>query len=135
GAPIGSAMPLCWAHAEYLTLVRSQKDGVGFDRIEPVYDRYAKAQHNHAVEIWTLAHQPPNILHGKPLRIITSAPSSILWTFDDWTTVNDTPTKQTGFGCWFVDLPADQLPKGAKIIFTIRWGDRWEGRDFVVSVT
>src|SRR6185503_12311424 len=33
GAPIGAAMPLCWAHAEYVTLVRSRKEGVGFDRI------------------------------------------------------------------------------------------------------
>ena len=34
GGPTGSAMPLCWAHAEYLTLVRSRKDAVCFDRIE-----------------------------------------------------------------------------------------------------
>ena len=27
GRPTGSAMPLCWAHAEYVTLVRSHKDG------------------------------------------------------------------------------------------------------------
>ncbi|PWU13483.1 MAG: glucoamylase, partial [Verrucomicrobia bacterium] len=41
GGPTGSAMPLCWAHAEYLTLVRSRKDGVGFDLIPPVQQRYA----------------------------------------------------------------------------------------------
>jgi GH15 family glucan-1,4-alpha-glucosidase len=39
GGPTGSAMPLCWAHAEYVTLVRSHKDGVCFDRIEPVYQQ------------------------------------------------------------------------------------------------
>jgi glucoamylase len=28
GGPTGSAMPLCWAHAEYVSLVRSAHDGV-----------------------------------------------------------------------------------------------------------
>ncbi|RYD30694.1 MAG: glucoamylase, partial [Verrucomicrobiaceae bacterium] len=40
GQPTGSAMPLCWAHAEYLNLVRSRADGRPFDRIQPAYDRY-----------------------------------------------------------------------------------------------
>ena len=30
GGPTGSAIPLCWAHAEYISLVRSHKDGVCF---------------------------------------------------------------------------------------------------------
>jgi len=41
GGPTGSAMPLCWAHAEYISLVRSAHDGVCFDRVEPVFQRYA----------------------------------------------------------------------------------------------
>ena len=61
GRPTGSAMPLCWAHAEYVTLVRSHKDGVCFDRIEPVYQRYAKARTESKIDMWTLAHQPQRI--------------------------------------------------------------------------
>ena len=33
-------MPLVWAHAEYLKLLRSALDGKVFDRIDPVYERY-----------------------------------------------------------------------------------------------
>ena len=33
-------MPLVWAHAEYLKLLRSAVDGKVFDRIDPVYERY-----------------------------------------------------------------------------------------------
>ena len=65
GGPTGSAMPLCWAHAEYVSLVRSHKDGVCFDRIEPVYQRYAKAQTDSQIEMWTLAHQPQRVAQGK----------------------------------------------------------------------
>jgi len=58
GGPTGSAMPLCWAHAEYVILVRSHKNGVSFDRIEPVYQRYVEAVTGSKTEMWTLAHQP-----------------------------------------------------------------------------
>jgi glucoamylase len=37
GLPTGAAMPLCWSHAEYVSLVRSAHDGVCFDRVEPAY--------------------------------------------------------------------------------------------------
>ena len=43
GQPAGSAVPLVWAHAEYLKLLRSAVDGKVFDRIEPVYERYCAA--------------------------------------------------------------------------------------------
>ena len=40
GRPTGGAMPLAWAHAEYIKLVRSAADGQVFDLIPEVADRY-----------------------------------------------------------------------------------------------
>ena len=40
GGPTGAAMPLCWSHAEYISLVRSRHDGVCFDRVESAFQRY-----------------------------------------------------------------------------------------------
>ena len=40
GRPTGGAMPLVWAHAEYLQLVRSATDGQVFGLISEVADRY-----------------------------------------------------------------------------------------------
>ena len=40
----GSAVPLVWAHAEYLKLLRSAVDGKVFDRIDPVYERYCEPE-------------------------------------------------------------------------------------------
>ena len=40
GRPTGGAMPLVWAHAEYIKLVRSATDGQVFDIIPEVADRY-----------------------------------------------------------------------------------------------
>lgn len=134
GGPTDSAMPLCWAHAEYVTLVRSHKDGVCFDRIEPVHQRYAKAETGSRIEMWTLAHQPQRIARGKTLRIITEKAATIHWSGDGWTTANDIETRDTDFGCWFGDLPADQLPAGARIRFEILWQEGWQGKDFEVEI-
>lgn len=134
GSPTGSAMPLCWAHAEYVTLVRSHKDGVCFDRIEPVYQRYALAATGSDIEIWTFAHPIMRIPPGKTLRIVTEKSATIHWSFDGWSTVNDVATRDVGFGCWFEDLLSDQLKVGARIVFTFLWQDGWEGKDFEVEI-
>ena len=134
GAPTGAAMPLCWAHAEYLTLIRSRKDGACFDCIPAVHQRYVQNKTASEAEMWTFAHQPPCIHQSKTLRLILSAPATVRWSLDGWKTVNDTETRESGLGCWFADLPAAQSPAGAKIVFTFRWEDRWEGRDFSVEI-
>lgn len=134
GGPTGSAMPLCWTHAEYVTLVRSHKDGVGFDRIQPVYERYALAKTGSKVEMWTLAHQLERIGLGRVLRIITETAATIRWSFDEWQTWSDLDTRNAGLGCWFGDLPSDRLEAGASIRFTFLWKERWEGRDFQVGI-
>jgi glucoamylase len=134
GGPTGSAMPLCWSHAEYVSLVRSHNDGVCFDRIEPVYQRYAKARTGSTTEMWTFAHQLQRIAQGKTLRIITGKATTIHWSADQWATANDLETRDAGFGCWFGDVPSDQLEAGARIVFTFLWQECWEGRDFQVAI-
>ncbi len=134
GGPSGSAMPLCWAHAEYLSLVRSRKDGVCFDRPEPVYQRYVKSKTGSNIEMWTFAHQLQRIPKGKTLRIITALPARIHWTFDDWVTIHDIETRDTEVNCWFADLPSEKLGRDARIIFTFLWKENWEEKNFQVSI-
>jgi glucoamylase len=134
GAPTGAAMPLCWAHAEYITLVRSAKDGCGFDCMPQVEERYARNKTPNRFEIWTLAHQPPRIQSGKSLRVIADSPATVRWTFDDWKTTNDLETTETPIGLFYVDLPANKLKSGSRVVFTFQWKQKWEGRDFVVEV-
>jgi len=134
GEPTGAAMPLCWAHAEYLTLVRSRQIGECFDRIAPVYERYAKNKTGSQLEIWTFAYQCPRIRAGKNLRIITHAPAAVRWSFDKWNTTQDTEATDTGIGCWFADLPAAELEAGAQIVFTFRWADKGEEKEFRIGI-
>ncbi len=134
GCPTGSAMPLCWAHAEYLTLLRSRHDGACFDRPEPVYQRYVVNRTGSGFEMWTFVHQLPSIGAGKTLRLITAAPTTVRWSTDGWGSAHDSQAHDTGLGCWQVDLPTAELPRGAVIVFTFRWSERWEEKDFTVTV-
>ena len=51
--PTGAAMPLCWSHAEYLSLVRSTHDSVCFDRVEPAFQRYVVNPRTNTHEMWS----------------------------------------------------------------------------------
>jgi glucoamylase len=119
GAPTGSAMPLCWAHAEYLCLVRSRADGVPFDRIAPAYERYVKQRTGSATEMWTLSHRLPSIARGKMLRVITPTALTV-----EWTATGGSPgrvrSRETALGIWFADLPTADLRIDSEIVFRLQ---------------
>jgi len=134
GGPTGSAMPLCWAHAEYLTLVRSRKDGAVFDCPPLVRKRYAVGKTGSRLEIWSLAHQPPRIRAGRFLRIIIPSRAPVRWSADDWRSFHDAETRDSGLNCHYADLDTAKLPHGTRVQFTFQWKERWEGRDFAVEI-
>jgi glucoamylase len=137
GCATGAAMPLCWSHAEYVSLVRSRHDGVCFDRAEPAFRRYVLNPVQSQHEIWSLRHPLRRVSHGKTLRIILAAHATIVWSIDDWARTNRSDTiHQSGLNLWFADFPTEQWLAGSVFTFTFFWrGDeRWEGRDWLLSV-
>src|SRR5215470_2609126 len=137
GQPTGSAMPLCWSHAEYLTLVRSRHDGVPFDRVDAAYQRYVVNRVPSQHEIWTLRHPIRVMPQGKTLRIILPAEATVVWTIDGWKQTNESEANYVdGLNLWFVDLPTTKLAGKAQVEFTFSWtrNQRWEGRNFHVQV-
>lgn len=120
GAPTGSAMPLCWAHAEYLSLVRSRAIGHPFDRIAPAHQRYVQQScRSTSLEVWTLAHRLTQIPPGMTLRIVTAGPATIQWSARGREMDGELSTASTPLGVFFVDLPTAALPSGAEIRFRI----------------
>lgn len=136
GRPSGSAMPLVWAHAEYLKLRRSLKDGRVFDLPPQTVQRYLKDRVSSPRVVWRFNHKIPRLLPGKILRIETHAPASIHWSADGWRTVFNAKTRDTGLGLHLADLPTEKLPADGNVQFAFYWpgADRWEGADFCVSV-
>src|SRR5262249_41059 len=122
GAPTGAAMPLCWSHAEYLSLVRSRHDGVCFDHIEPAFHRYVSHRVKSQVEFWRPGHQTRRLPGGKTLRLLLPEPAAIVWTADNWASTQKSETCQNvTFNLAFADLPTTRLPVGAAIEFTLFW--------------
>ena len=137
GCPTGAAMPLCWSHAEYVSLVRSRHDGVCFDRVDPAYQRYVVNPVQSRYEIWTLRHPLRCVSRGKILRIILAAEATVVWSTNNWTHTNRSETtRESGLGLWFADFPTNEWPAGSVFTFTCFWkrDQRWEGRDWQVSV-
>ena len=69
GRPTGAAMPLMWAHAEYLKLLRSAADGVVFDLIPEVAERYRDGKPRAPIEIWKYNRQIQSVTIPCKLRI------------------------------------------------------------------
>jgi glucoamylase len=137
GQPTGAAMPLCWSHAEYVSLVRSQHDGICFDRVEPAFQRYvAKPVKSHH-EFWSLRHQLRRMPRGKILRIIVESEATVVWSDDHWKNIQKTDTADiSALNLWFADFPTKTMPAGSVIEFTFFWKNeqRWEGKNYSVVV-
>ncbi|HET7441786.1 MAG TPA: glycoside hydrolase family 15 protein, partial [Terriglobales bacterium] len=136
GKPSGSACPLVWAHAEYIKLRRSLRDGQIFDQAPQTVQRYVREKKSSAYFAWRYNNKPRSMPCGKILRLILLSPGMVHWSFDDWKTFKDEYARNTGLGVYTVDLPTQKLPVGQDIRFTFYWpdADRWEGADFAVRI-
>jgi glucoamylase len=125
-------MPLAWAHAEYLKLVRSLRDGEVFDRPPQPVQRYQVEKTASPFAIWRFNHKCRQWAQGKTLRIEALAPAIVHWSGDGWRTVQDTHTTDSGLGVHFADLPTSALPVDTRVWFTFFWIEvnRWEGEDY-----
>jgi glucoamylase len=136
GRPTGAAMPLMWAHAEYLKLLRSIEDGRVFDRVPCVEERYASRKDRRAEhEVWKFNRQPRSIPAGSTLRVIAEAPFRLHLSSDGGASWADIDSLSSNLGLHFADLP-DQPAKRTEVRFTFYWpsSDRWEGREYTVAL-
>jgi glucoamylase len=133
GKPTGAAMPLVWAHAEYVKLLRSVTDGQVFDRISAVADRYCQDKRLTAIEVFRLDRQLTSMVPGRKLRMLADDHFFLVWTLDDWQTTRTMDSHNLGCAGHFADMETGPGGTG-RVIFTLRWSlqDRWEGRNFEV---
>jgi glucoamylase len=136
GKPTGSACPLVWAHAEYVKLRRSLREGRIFDQPPQTVQRYIVEKHPCEYFPWRFNNKARTMPCGKILRLSLLAPALIHWSTDGWKTTHDTSSKDTKLGVHFVDLPTEKLVVGRSVVFTFLWtnDNSWEGVDYEVVV-
>jgi glucoamylase len=85
---------------------------------------------------WRFNNKTHSVPRNKTLRIVLLTPGRVHWSVDNWNTCHDTDARDTGLGIYTLDLPTASLQGGAKAVFTFFWPaeNRWEGKDYVVTV-
>jgi glucoamylase len=139
GKPAGSAVPLVWAHAEYLKLLRSALDGKVFDRIDPVYERYCepegRSRTRHNLEIYSLRRPIQKIAAGDTLRILDENNFELIWSGDEWQTTHTASSRSLGSAGYSADV-ATAPGQAGSLSWTLYWPerDRWLGYNVEVQV-
>src|SRR5437899_162350 len=136
GRPTGSAMPLVWAHAEYIKLARSIRERKVFDMPPQPVTRYQVNRTSSKHVAWRFNQKIRTIPAGRNLRIEVLAPATIHWSTDGWKTATDSKTVDTGLGIHYADLETATLSPGENVAFTFFWpeANKWEGTNFQVTV-
>jgi glucoamylase len=138
GQPAGSAVPLVWAHAEYLKLLRSALDGKVFDRIDPVYQRYcespARTHTRRDLEVYSRRRPIQRIPAGSTLRILDQNRFELVWSADSWATKHTTLSRSLGSAGHSADIAAPE--EATEISWTLHWPeqDGWLGYNVDVKV-
>lgn len=137
GKPSGSAMPLVWAHGEFIKLCYSRALGYPVDRPAATWARYRGKRPTVDYEIWGPRDRPRRMRAGQTLTVALRAPARVRWGLDDWQTPDDVETRDTGIGVHVVDLPVAKRAAGTIVRFTFYWleTESWEGRDYDVTIT
>ena len=136
GKPTGSAMPLVWAHAEFIKLAMSCAQKNSCDRPQAVWRRYQGRRPEMNRVIWSPRFPVNKLRAGQQLQVCLPEPALVHYGVDGWQEVADVATRDSGLGLHVADLPTTQLQAGRHIVFTLYWAGsaRWEDRDFRVDI-
>ncbi len=136
GHPSGSAMPLVWAHAEYIKLLRSLRDGHVFEMPPQGKARYLKGQLTADHHVWRFNQKSRSTSVGQQLRVEVGAAAVVRWTCDEGGTWNESPTTDSLLGMHYADLQTSELSPGSSIRFTYYWPEAkvWEEDTFELRV-
>ncbi len=133
GRPTGSAVPLLWAHSEYIRLLRSCVDGRVFDVIPAVEDRYLNRKTESRIEYWLPKHPIQRARRECTLRICAPERFLLRWSDDHWATSRDSDSSSTAMGAAYCDLAPSSVKAGVEFTFLWRERDQWEGRNYRVE--
>jgi glucoamylase len=137
GKPTGGAMPLAWAHAEYLKLIISRGLGRPFDRPTGVWQRYRGEPPQLSRVMWCEHAPAPRLPQGCRLTLALREAGTFRWGVDGWQDLREQPTTANPLGLHLLEIDTTRLASGRRIDLTFRHdgsGD-WAGRDFCIPVT
>ena len=136
GKPTGSAMPLVWAHAEFLNLLAARHYGRPPKLLASVEQRYQAKRPMAATWHWRRTEPFVRLPSGRNLLIENTTPFRLHHGFDGWQDVTDMEAEPQGLGMYGVRLKADVLLGHSTIEFSFYFPESgsWEGQDHRVAL-
>lgn len=137
GKPAGSAMPLVWAHAEFIKLLWARQHGQSYEALEAVKDRYLTGTPAPQVTFWTTNAPVFKLTPHLDLCIQDTQPFTLHFGFGDaqqWTDIQDREAAAGVFGLWQVKFTAQELIGKGELHFTRRSGEHWENQNWRVEL-
>jgi len=136
GRPTGSAMPLVWAHAEFIKLLISGHQGHPIDRPRAVWQRYRGRRPVARHAFWWPDAAITVLPVGALLAVTLPLPALVHWGRNGWQDTADVPTSDSGLGFHVAVLKVSRLAAGTRIDFTWQWQNSrdWHNRDYAVLV-
>jgi glucoamylase len=137
GRPTGGAMPLAWAHAEYIKLVLSRGLKRPYDRPTAVWNRYGGQRPVLKRVLWCEHAPAPELPQGCRLTLALREPGTFRWGLDGWQDTREQQTSPNPLGLHLLEVDTTRLTAGRRIDLTFRHaaGDAWVGRDFAIHIT
>jgi glucoamylase len=118
GHPTGSGMPLAWAHAEYVKLLRSLHEGRVWDMPQTTARRYLDAGTRSDLTLWTPKENRTWLTAGKRLQVMVDYEGSVHWTGPGKST-GETPLQERPLGFYTAPLPTEAFPSKSRFEFQI----------------
>jgi glucoamylase len=134
GRPSGSAMPLVWAHAEFLKLLIAREIGRPFERLRCVEDRYRGGRLAAAAWHWRTDAPFGRLPAGRALVVESAIPFTLRYAFDGRDDTAERDASALGLGMWGVRIHAEELAGMRSVEFTRRLADEWEGKNWRVDI-
>jgi glucoamylase len=133
GRPSGSAMPLVWAHSEYLKLALAICSRRPLELLAAVETRYGFAPPRPSVLRWRTDTPVAALSRARALLVEDTRPFVLHFSLDEWRTAADRQAGALPFGMYGVRLEFGADARA--LVFTRRFGDDWEGADHRVALT
>ena len=117
GKPSGSAMPLVWAHAEFLKLLAATDTGRPVELLDAVKARYGGGRPNAATWFWRDTVPFARLDRERTLIIEGQAPFNLECSLDDGATWTDHHSSPLGLGMHGVRFAAAELAQCTSLRF------------------
>jgi glucoamylase len=144
GRPSGSAMPLLWAHAEFLKLLVARERKRPIELLEAVELHFGRAPRPtggvsappRPPTLWRWRDEVPitRLPEGRGLAIEDRRSFMLHFGFDGWQHIQDRIATPTPFGMWSVQFTREELASASELNFTRRFDSGWENVDHRVAL-